>query len=256
MADTVSPPTGGLGDAGAIPLVDWRERALFLDFDGTLAPLVDRPEDARPSGDTLALLDRLAHATQGAIAIVSGRALDDLAQRVGPLPLALSGSHGLEIRLADGRALPPAQGEGGLDAAFADLKPLADEAGLLIEDKPGSVALHYRNRPEDADHFRQQVAQVAARHDLRLLHGHMVSEAALRGIDKGAALRRLMQEPAFAGRRPVMIGDDTTDEDGFRAAQAMGGFGLRIGDVETAARHRVARLGDALSWLGRTIDAG
>lgn len=255
MEDRVSPQTGGVGNTGGIPLVDWRTHALFLDFDGTLASLVDRPEDARPADGTLALLDRLAEATQGAIAILSGRALDDLACRVGPLPLALSGSHGLEIRLADGRRLPAGEGKGELNAAFADLKPLADDAGLLIEDKPGSVALHYRNRPDDADRFRQKVATVAARHDLRLLHGHMVSEAALRGIDKGAALGCLMQEPGFAGRRPVMIGDDTTDEDGFRAAQAMGGFGLRIGAVETAARHRVARLDDALSWLAETVGA-
>ncbi|SDO71826.1 trehalose 6-phosphate phosphatase [Lutimaribacter pacificus] len=235
------------------PDCSWSAHALFLDFDGTLAPIVSRPRDACLTEITRRLLVRLAAATGGAIAILSGRALTDLAERLEGLPLALSGCHGMEIRHSDKCIETSTPGDNALDAAFGQLQPVATKHGLLIERKPGSIALHYRNRPESADSCRSSVARAAATRGLRALHGNMVSEAALAGVDKGRALRRFLRDAPFAGRLPVMIGDDATDEDGFRVAQELGGFGLRIGSSDTVARYRVARMDDALAWLNQTL---
>lgn len=239
------------------PLPDWQRHALFLDFDGTLVPIADRPEDVELAASTRSLLERLVLATKGAVAVLSGRSLDSLSNHLRGLDLALSGSHGLEIHLA--RAAAPVIETGqdeALDAVYAGLGLLAQSHGLLLERKPGAVALHFRNRPDRAEACRAAVADIAGKHGLRVMHGNMVSEAAPTGIDKGTALRRFLAEPAFKGRLPVMIGDDTTDEDAFRAAQDLGGFGLRIGAGDSVADYRVARMDDALGWLAMSLSDG
>jgi trehalose 6-phosphate phosphatase len=232
--------------------LDWEKHALFLDFDGTLAALQDRPEAVTLLPATVDVVEAALRATGGAVAIISGRALDDLALRSQPLQVALSGSHGAESRLP-GKAVTGAAEHDSLAAAHAALSPLAARHGLLVERKPGAVALHYRGHPDLEDPCRAAVEEAAAAQGLRVMHGNMVSEAALPGVDKGTALRGFMSRPPFKGRRPVMIGDDTTDEDGFAAAQALGGFGLRIGGHATCAHYRVDDMDTALAWLGATL---
>jgi trehalose 6-phosphate phosphatase len=239
------------------PFPDWKDHALFVDFDGTLVPIVERPQDVRLSDSTRQLLLRVIRASDGAVAVLSGRALESLAGHLQGLPLALSGSHGLERLLPDGRSVMAEDGAPAeaLERAFAGLKPFARSEGLLLEHKPGAVALHYRNRPDRAEICQAAVARVAEAQELRVLHGNMVSEAALAGVDKGHALRGFLAEAPFANRIPIMVGDDTTDEDGFRAAQELGGFGVRIGQAGTVARFQVPRMEDALSWLSASLEA-
>ena len=129
---------------------------------------------------------------------------------------------------------------------------LAAAHDLLIEAKPGAVALHYRSRPDLGPLVRRTVDE-AVIPGLRALHGNMVSEIARADIDKGTALAALMARPPFAGRVPVMIGDDVTDEDGFRRAQAMGGAGLHIGAGPTVALWRLPTIDAAHDWLARTL---
>jgi len=233
--------------------IDWSRHALFLDFDGTLAPLRDRPEDVEMSAATASLLATALHQTAGAVAVISGRPLAELSTMTGPLDLALSGSHGAEWRFPGQSAPETASGSEALEAAFAELAPLATQHELLIERKPGAIALHFRARPDLADTCRAAVAASATGTAQRALHGNMVSEVVMNGVNKGTALRMFLERPPFQGRVPVMIGDDTTDEDGFAAAQGLGGFGLRIGGRETVARYRVPGMEDALVWLSATL---
>lgn len=230
--------------------LDWNRDALFLDFDGTLTPIVDTP-DAVVVGSTVqdALL-RLQVLTNGALAIISGRALADLEQYLGDLDCAMSGSHGLELQLPGSERKTVADLGGSLGQAFARLSSFAIRHGLLVEDKPGAVTLHYRSKPDLGEVCQSFVEEVAGSDPgLRAMHGNMVSEVALNGINKGTALARLMAEPPFRNRLPVMAGDDVTDEDAFRAAQAQGGFGIKIGPGPTSAIHRVADIDDFLAWL-------
>lgn len=233
--------------------LDLTQHAVFLDFDGTLVPIVARPQDVWLADESRQMLERLIAATGGAVAMISGRGIADLQSHLRDLPVALSGSHGLEFALP-GAAVSAASGDApALDATLADLGPLAGSEALLLERKPGAVALHYRNRPDLAETCRSAVARAAETHKLRCLHGNMVSEAVLPGVDKGTALRRFMEHPPFKDRIPLMIGDDTTDEDGFAAAQALGGCGLRIGGTDSCAQYRVATMQQALSWLSRLV---
>ncbi|GMG82047.1 trehalose-phosphatase [Paralimibaculum aggregatum] len=231
---------------------DWDRTALFLDFDGTLAPIVDRPEDAAMAPATRAAVAAIRARTGGAVALISGRALADLDARTAPLALPAAGSHGAEFRSPGSGAETAAGAAARLAPAAAAIAALAGAEGLLMERKPGSVTLHYRSRPALGGAVRALVERLAAEGaGLRALHGLMVSEVALAGIDKGTALRSFMAAPPFAGRSPIAAGDDTTDEDAFRAARALGGTGIKIGPGPTAASHRAPGIAAFLDWLAR-----
>jgi trehalose 6-phosphate phosphatase len=232
------------------PLSRLSPAALFLDFDGTLVELAEAPDAiAVPSG-LRPLLDRLAERLDGRLAIVSGRALDDLQSHLGSSAAVLSGSHGAELRYADGRSVavtaPP-----GLDAAREAVRRFAgDSVGLLVEDKPAGVALHFRSAPEREREVGDFLGDLAGRTGLAVQHGKMVAELKPVGADKGAALRRLMAEPPFAGARPVFVGDDLTDEHAFEAAAALGGEGVLVGPARaSAARWRLKGVAEVAAWL-------
>jgi len=233
----------------APPLLDPASHAFFLDFDGTLAPIVPRPEDAAMPAHTREILTALIRAAGGAVAVLSGRALDDLRQRTAPLDLVLAGSHGLEISTD-----PSAVRSAALDEAFHRLGAFARTESLLIERKPGAVALHYRGRPDDLGAEVRRRVDAAGGEGLRVMHGDCVSEVLLADADKGRALRRLAQTAPFAGRVPVMIGDDVTDEDGIAAAMDLGGLGLRIGGGVSRAAWRLPDPEALAGWLAGCAD--
>jgi trehalose 6-phosphate phosphatase len=211
--------------------------AFFFDFDGTLAPIVDDPEQVRVSGAALDALGSLYDISGGALAIVSGRPIADLDRFLSPLKLPLSGVHGLESRDATGRVH-----RGGYDRAA--LRHLADKisafaenrSGLVVEEKPGSVALHYRQAP-DLGHSALQLASelAAAIPGAKLMRGKMVVELRLGGRSKADAVSDFMAAAPFHGRKPLFAGDDVTDEDAIALVEAMGGTGVKIGSQETAA---------------------
>ena len=235
----------------SIPQIDWHNNALFLDFDGTLVEIIDDPAKVELSSDTRHALTVLYRRLEGALAIISGRDLEDLRGRLAPFSPALAGSHGIEQRDAAGRVrINGGHALDELNGLREPLQELAMRHGLLLERKTGALSLHFRNRPELETECRAFVAKlVNARPGLRVIHGNMVAEISLAGNDKGVAVAAFMKEDPFKGRLPVMVGDDTTDEDAFRAANDLGGFGVRIGSGTTNARYRIASTAQFLTWL-------
>jgi trehalose 6-phosphate phosphatase len=230
--------------------------ALFLDVDGTLLEIAPRPELVQVPEGLPTLIIRLSAACEGALALISGRPLAQLDQMFQPWQGAAAGLHGLERRRADGiidRVI-----DGASAAALDRLRPklaalAADGTGLTIEDKGGTLALHYRAAPQREPEIR---AVVEALHReiasvLRLITGKMVFEFQPRGADKGRAIAAFLAEPPFVGRQPVFVGDDTTDEDGFAEIRRRGGIAIRVGsfDRATAANYRLPSVEAVLAWL-------
>jgi trehalose 6-phosphate phosphatase len=224
--------------------------ALFLDFDGTLVELADSPEAIRVPGELHSLLGRLSRVLGGRLAVISGRSIADLDRHLGGAGLAMSGSHGLEMRFAGGAEVPLAPPPG-LEAARHAMQRFAEaDPGLLVEEKPASVALHYRLAPAWAGEAGEFLSDLARRTGLSLQPGKMVIELRPPGADKGDALRKLMKEPPFAGARPWFVGDDLTDEDAFAAAAELGGAGVLVGPArDTAAQWRLDGVAAVAAWL-------
>jgi trehalose 6-phosphate phosphatase len=213
--------------------------ALFLDFDGTLVDLAEQPEDVVVPPPLIDTLRKLHGYLGGAVAIISGRPMEQLDEYLSPLRLPMAGVHGTERRAADGTL--SLQTTYALDEVQHAAQVLADQhPALRVEHKRGSLALHYRQAPHLADEcLRAMRAAVEASPGLTLMRGKMVVEAKPGGASKGLAIDAFMHEEPFAGRQPVFIGDDFTDEVGFTVVQRLGGMGVKVGGGPSAAWHRV-----------------
>ena len=226
------------------------ETALFLDLDGTLAPIAARPQDVRPDPRRTSLLERLAERLGARLAVVSGRTLSDVDRILEGCVTAVAAVHGLEVRSADGlvAARPP---HPALPHAAEAFRAFATrDSGLIVEEKGLSVALHFRLANAHAEAARSCARRLAAETGLTLQDGDMVEELRTPGPSKGDSVRTFMASSPFAGAQPVFVGDDATDEDGFRAAQALHGLGVAVGAARpTAARFRLADVEAALAWL-------
>jgi trehalose 6-phosphate phosphatase len=234
------------------PLSLLEDAALFLDFDGTLVELAETPDAISVPPALAPLLDRLNRRLGGRLALVTGRSIAGLERHLRCTGLALSGSHGIELRLANGRSLTAGQRHD-LEPARERLKRLAAETpGLLVEDKPFGVALHYRQAPEQAGAVAAVMEELGQASGLSLQKGKMVIELRPPGADKGDAVRAFMAEPEFAGARPLFLGDDMTDEHAFAAAAELGGAGILVGPPRaTAAKWRLENIGAVIDWLSR-----
>lgn len=221
--------------------------ALFLDFDGTLSDLVDDPDAASAPEETWRDIGAIAAALSGAVAVISGRGLGDLAARTPP-GLWRIGGHGL--RVAPPGIAPEAETITPPDALLDALRE-AVRRGARLEVKGAIAALHYRGAPElEADCLAAARAAAAAAPGHLVMAGKMVVEVKPEAADKGRALTARMDAPPFRGRRPVMIGDDVTDEHGFDAALRLGGDAIKVGAGETRAPHRLADPEACRRWLG------
>ena len=231
------------------PPLDPSRTALFLDLDGTLAPIAQRPDAVVPSEALTRLLKRASRRLDGRLAVVSGRSLEDIDRILQGAVVAAAAVHGLVRRTASGSVLtqPP---HPGLNYARIKLDRLSDRPGILLEDKRLGLAVHYRKAPEAEDAVIRNCREVAATTGLVLQLGRMVAELRTPGADKGDSVRAFMAEQPFSGAVPVFVGDDLTDEDGFAAAAALGGYGVLVGEKrETSARHHLADVEAVLGWL-------
>lgn len=214
--------------------------AYFLDVDGTLLEIKPRPEDVVADAGLRALLSEISAGADGALALVSGRKIEDLDRIFAPLIFPAAGLHGAEIRYAGGaRVAPP---EGTMDQVR---QPLADfvatHPALRLEDKGAALAIHFRQVPDLAETVLNFAGALAKRHGLFMQEGKMVAELKDPRHDKGQGIAALLATSPFSGRLPVFIGDDRTDENGFLFVNAQGGVSVRSGSagVATQARYQL-----------------
>ena len=231
-------------------LLDRGKVAILLDFDGTLVEIADRPDDIAVRPDMGELLERLATRLQDRVAVISGRSLADLETHVGIPAVACAGSHGAERRSMTGEAMGAPETLN--DEAIAALRHIAaEQEGVLLEEKTFGIAFHYREQPEAGPAIDGAARAVANAHGLKVKTGKFVVEVTAGQSCKDAAVRLFMGKPRFTGALPVFIGDDVTDEDGFGAAERLGGFGVLVGDrTPTAARYQLADPAAVHEWLG------
>ncbi|WP_129790881.1 trehalose-phosphatase [Sphingosinicella sp. CPCC 101087] len=224
--------------------------ALFLDFDGTLVELAETPDSIRVAPELEALLRRLRRRLGGRLAIISGRSIADLERHLPLSGIAFSGSHGLELQLPDGTGLPLSVPVGLEDVHERVRRFASDRPGLLVEEKPAGIALHFRRAPAEAEAVDSFMAALAEERGWSVQRGNMVVELRPVGATKGDALRAFMTEPEFIDARPVFVGDDLTDEHGFDAAADLGGAGVLVGRPrETAATYGLESVAAVAAWL-------
>jgi trehalose 6-phosphate phosphatase len=231
--------------------------AFFLDIDGTLLDIEGHPDDVHIGRAELELVSGLHRSTGGALALVSGRPLAGIDGLFHPLRLPIAGQHGAERRDANGKRHRHRFPVEALHKAAAPVRKfVARNEGLVFEDKGASVALHYRLAPQLEAAARAGVEEAAksANGSLEIQVGKMVFELKPAGVDKGSAIDEFMRDAPFAGRIPVFLGDDVTDEFGFRVVNRLGGHAVKIGAGATHARWRLADPAAAKAWLGAWLD--
>ncbi|HEY1609245.1 MAG TPA: trehalose-phosphatase [Paraburkholderia sp.] len=232
------------------------QTAFFFDFDGTLVELAPTPDGVLVRDDMLALLRELRRLTHGAVAVVSGRGIDSIDAFLGMPDLPIAGLHGAERRDANGDT----QRVGFNDQRLLHMEQVLAEIvrthpGMLLEIKGAALALHFRNAPEHEGAARAATEKLAADYaDAYVLQpGKMVYEIKPKDVDKGRAVRAFLDEPPFAGRRPVFAGDDLTDEKGFAVVNAHGGLSIKVGGGDTIARARVESVDALIRWLDTLV---
>ena len=228
--------------------------ALFLDIDGTLAELVDDPRSVRVDAKVAVALPRLAQSLDGALALITGRAVSDADRLFPRLKLPIAGQHGCERRGADGVIHLYTPHPATLDRLRELARGLAARhPGLLVEDKGATLGLHYRHSPHLALQLRRALRSslddAGDTDGYTLQRGKMMLEVRPENRDKGTAIRDFMAEKPFAGRLPVFVGDDRTDEHGFAAVEALGGWSIKVGPGATHAHFRLADIAAVRRWL-------
>ena len=230
--------------------------AYFLDIDGTLLGFASTPDGVRAGRGLLEDIASLSVVTQGALALITGRSIKDVDRLFPSARFAVAGQHGLERRSTAGRVVhhPVSRRKlGGVRQRLTDA--VTAHPGLLLEDKGSSLALHYRKRPALAGYAhrlaRAEIARLGPGFGLRA--GKQVVEIAPIGRDKGVAIRDFMKERPFRGRVPVFLGDDVTDEAGFRMVNRLGGYSIKVGRGATDALWRVRDVAAVRSWLRQVL---
>lgn len=231
--------------------------AFFLDVDGTLLPIAETPSAVSPSHAVCALLDKLRSASGGAVAVISGRPLEELDRLLCEQHFPAAGQHGGERRDAQGMITRAEPHSHSLESLRDVMHQLANaDTRLLLEDKGLSLALHYRRAPECGPELRSKLQSVLDAYPQYVLqNGKQVLEVRPSGTSKAHAVEAFMSEAPFLGRVPVFIGDDVTDEDGFASVNRLGGISIKVGDGDSIAHYRLADSEAVLKWLTACIQS-
>src|SRR5580704_4241605 len=234
------------------------EYAILLDIDGTLLDLAPTPREVWVPPGLAKTLNRLVEKTSGALALVSGRSLNDIDLIFAPEQFPAVGGHGAEMRIStDSEAVathaPPMDKElKGRLAAIAKLSP-----GILLEDKGYSLALHYRLAPHAEKAIYEAVSLIRAdlpNAPIEVLPGKCVCEIKQSGFDKATGVRELISHLPFRGRRPIFIGDDVTDESVFAIMPDLGGLAFSVGRRAQGVTGYFDEPRDVRAWLASLID--
>jgi trehalose 6-phosphate phosphatase len=232
--------------------------AVLLDIDGTLLDLAPTPREVWVPPDLATTLNRLLMLTAGALALVSGRSLNDIDLIFAPAQFPAVGGHGAEMRLSpDSESVaihaPPMDKELKRRlAAIAKLSP-----GILLEDKGYSLALHYRLAPHAEKAIYEAVSLIRAdlpNAPIEVLPGKCVCEIKHSGFNKASGVHELMTHAPFKGRRPIFIGDDVTDESVFAIMPDLGGLAFSVGRRAQGVAHHFDEPRDVREWLAHLVD--
>ena len=249
-ANPMSEPDS-LGDLTIDPL----SHALFLDFDGVIAEIAPTPDAVEVAPSRAGIIQAWREASGEALALVSGREIDDLRSVFPAYDGAISGGHGAETEMPGGEReraeadIEAARECGDAMQAFAAARP-----GLLFERKRAGGVLHYRADPSlEGPAWAMVEALIVGREGLEAQPAKMAVEVKPSGFSKGSVIEALMAREPFAGRTPVYVGDDTTDEAAFAAVNARGGVSIKVGEGPTGARYRAPTAARLFAWLGGQV---
>jgi trehalose 6-phosphate phosphatase len=236
----------------ALRTPDRSEIAYFFDLDGTLVDIVDSPAQVRPGHEIRLLIETLDRSVGGALALITGRSIADIDHLFPDSHLCVAGQHGVERRDASGAMSQHGHRPPHLDLVRDRLAAsVGRHPGLILEDKGLSLALHYRRAPQfvAAAHRLMHWACSTMGQEYCLQVGKSVVELKPAGKDKGAAVADFMAEAPFAGRTPIFVGDDVTDEYGFDVVNRLGGYSVKVGAGPTTARWRLPNARAVIEWL-------
>jgi trehalose 6-phosphate phosphatase len=261
LAEDIVPEQDEAPDAVPVPHLlapHLGETAILLDIDGTLLELMPTPREVWVPPGLSTTLNRLLERTSGALALVSGRSLNDIDLIFAPAEFPAVGGHGAEMRItADSAAVathaPPMDKE--LKRRLATIAKLSP--GILLEDKGYSLALHYRLAPHAEKAIYAAVSLIRA--DLpdapiEVLPGKSVCEIKHSGFNKASGVRQLMTHEPFKGRRPLFIGDDVTDESVFAIMPDLNGLAFSVGRRAKGVAGHFDEPSDVREFLARLLD--
>jgi trehalose 6-phosphate phosphatase len=237
----------GQNDLGAI--------ALLLDVDGTILDTAITPGSVIVPESLRSSLDELRVRCAGALALVSGRLIRDLDALFAPLQLPAIGGHGAEMRLS-GRDATRMRHTAVIGGTLRNMvaAAAASDPRIIMEDKGSSLAVHYRLAPRLEQTLKAKIAAIVARvgsRSLEVMHGDAVIEIKPTGFNKGEAVREMMRGPPFVHRKPVFVGDDTTDESVFEVLPMLGGIGYSVKRLIPGASGTFSSPHEVRSWLAR-----
>jgi trehalose 6-phosphate phosphatase len=226
--------------------------AILLDVDGTILDVAATPQSVVVPASLVRTLSELHARTGGALALVSGRLIENLDDLFVPLKLPCVGGHGVELRIS---------GSAPIQRRHAALSPLLKkqvtaavtvDPRIIVEDKGSSLAVHYRSAPELGHLIKNTIAAILDRargEKLEMLCGKSVIEIKPPSFNKGIAVCDLMKSPPFARRTPLFVGDDVTDESVFAVLPALGGFGYSVGREVAGVEGTFGGPQDVRDWL-------
>ncbi|MEP6883972.1 MAG: trehalose-phosphatase [Gammaproteobacteria bacterium] len=235
------------------PSLQW---CLFLDVDGTLIELTDSPLETFAEPALKTLLGQVSERLGGALALVSGRSIEYLDALFDPVRLPAAGLHGVERRKSSGEMHGASFVDTQLNKARTAVNTLVQEhPGTSVEDKGRTIAVHYRMAPQSEVALRHALAVIAKPlgSNYHIQEGNMVLEIKPRGFTKASAIKAFMAESPFSGRKPVFVGDDLTDQDGFGMVEDQGGISIAVGD-RVHGQYRFANTSAVRTWLQEIAD--